>query len=117
MIASATNGVLVIGSGSIHEFQHPSSISQIIFLFFAISPLNIVSMLGRMPGFRTIYLQQIVNIESWMSGERYLQPSIQPGHLQLDKTPGHSPVQNHGTHRESQCEHDGRQPEVPAPMQ
>lgn len=55
MIASATNGVFVDGSGSMHDLQHPSKISQIILRFRAMSPARIVANLGMMPGFFTMY--------------------------------------------------------------
>jgi hypothetical protein len=55
MIASATNGVFVSGSGSIYDLQHPSSIVYIILRFCEISPLIIVLNLGIMPGFLTMY--------------------------------------------------------------
>ena len=59
IIASATNGMFVDGSGSKHDFQHPSSISDIIFRFFAISPARIDSNFGIMPGFFTIYFNML----------------------------------------------------------
>ena len=53
MIASATNGKPVDGSGSIQDFQHPSSIWEIILRFREISPARMVSSLGIIPGFLT----------------------------------------------------------------
>lgn len=55
MMASATNGAPVEGSGSMHDLQHPLRISLIILRFLEISPARIVAILGIMLGFFTIY--------------------------------------------------------------
>lgn len=54
-MASAIKGVFVTGSGSIHDFQQPTSISYTILRFFEISPLSIVWNFGTIPGFLTMY--------------------------------------------------------------
>ena len=53
MIASAMK------SPSVHDFQHPSIISYIIFLRLPISPLWRVSRLGIRDGLRTIYYYRV----------------------------------------------------------
>jgi hypothetical protein len=55
MIASATNGAPVEGSGSMHALQHPLRIPLIILRFLDISPALIVANLGIIPGFFTMY--------------------------------------------------------------
>jgi hypothetical protein len=54
-MASAMNGTPVSGSGSMHDFQHPSNISEIMARFLPMSPALIVENLGMMPGFFTMY--------------------------------------------------------------
>jgi len=56
IIASATKGSLVLGSGSIHDLQHPSSISKIILRLRVISPPRKDARLGMIPGLLTMYL-------------------------------------------------------------
>jgi hypothetical protein len=55
MMAYAMNGTPVSGSGSMHDFQHPSNIPEIMVLFSPMSPAFIVENLGIMPGFFTMY--------------------------------------------------------------
>jgi len=55
MIASATKGTPVTGSGSIQESQQPCNICLIIFCFFEMSPARIESNFGMIPGFLTMY--------------------------------------------------------------
>lgn len=53
MMASATKGLPVLPSGSMHEFQQPSRILATMSRFVPISPDSIVFMFGRRPGFLT----------------------------------------------------------------
>lgn len=55
MIASATNGTPVTGSGVMQDFQQPLSISRIILRFFEMSPARMDSIFGMIPGFLTMY--------------------------------------------------------------
>ena len=55
MMASATNGVAVIGSSSTQEFQQPFNISATIVRLRWISPARRLFILGIRPGFLTMY--------------------------------------------------------------
>lgn len=61
MIASATNGRFVFGSGSIQDLQHPSRISKTILRLRDISPSRILENLGTMPGLLTMYYISMIN--------------------------------------------------------
>lgn len=60
MMAFATNGSPVLGSGSMHDFQQPSNISDIIFRLREISPARKVFIFGIRPGFLTMYCRLLV---------------------------------------------------------
>jgi hypothetical protein len=55
MMASATKGAPVEGSGSMHDLQQPLSISLIILRFLDMSPARMVANVGMIPGFFTMY--------------------------------------------------------------
>jgi hypothetical protein len=59
IMASATKGTPVEGSTSVQDLQHPSSISQTILRLREISPARMVSNLGMIPGFLTMYCKLI----------------------------------------------------------
>jgi len=55
MMASATKGAAVEGSGSRHDLQQPLSMSLIILRFLDMSPARMVANVGMIPGFFTMY--------------------------------------------------------------
>lgn len=69
-MASATNGSLLMGSGSIQDRQHPWSISLIMVRFRPTSPPFSDSIDGINPGLRTMYFDGVSHVH-WTDSRDY----------------------------------------------
>ena len=110
MMAFATNGSPVKGSGQKQLSQQPSIISLIILRFKPTSPRFMDSMVGMRPGFRTMYYQ-IHSRQKWEAAQGrtvYSPTSNPPDRLLWDRT--QAPIC--GQSRQKCCvlrgEHGGR---------
>jgi hypothetical protein len=115
MIASAIKGMLVVGSGLIHESQHPSSISHIIFRFLDMSPARIDANLGIIPGFLTMYCRKKGINRVLGRQEGISRPLTQMDLLQWDRTQGLNFAQTPGIHCVLRCVPDGLRSAIPVP--
>ena len=87
MMAFATNGSPVKGSGQKQLSQQPSIISLIILRFKPTSPRFMDSIVGMRPGFRTMYYQIHSQKREVAQGRTVYSPtSNPPDHLLWDKT-------------------------------
>ena len=94
MMAWATKGSWVWGSGSMHDFQQPSSISTIMARLRWISPSRRVFIPGIRPGFLTIYFLTLEKMQA-RQAMKNVRPSIGLDHPQSDRIRGLPDAQNY----------------------